>query len=228
METLPTTIPSIHDVLAMNNKGAHCLAIGDNQHAMEQFLRALSAIQRVTQYFGDHVKFFNPGADSTDQQVFVKGAHQFPSLRSQSFFVYGEALFLLPEQSSTDISSDRLPLISAAVLFNLALTFHDEGMSTSESGLDRALDLYRMCLELLESESEDCLSTRALAILAANNKCHIHYERSQFVEASRCLEAVSELMQGQEDLGAALSVEDVTGLVLNLMLVNPPSAARAA
>jgi hypothetical protein len=106
-----------------------------------------------------------------------------------TFFVFNRALVL----DSSPFNGVGLAFANAAILFNLALTFHQRGRTFCEAvKLQRAMHLYELAASLIVDVSSP---QGALVIAALNNQAHIHRELCQFKEACDVLEEVCDLAE---------------------------------
>lgn len=150
-------------------------------------------------------------------------------------YIYGRPI-LLEEPSQAHNLECVLSFYSASILFNLALACHHVGITNGrESALNRATLLYKMSIQLLHncqtstgSSSELGTAPAVLSLLALNNRAQIHYETCDYVQSSTCLSQMSRILHNSDFLYGALPEDDVEGLLLNVMLLETPSAAHAA
>jgi hypothetical protein len=61
-----------------------------------------------------------------------------------------------------------------------------------------------------------------------NNKAQIHYDQCEYIQCVDCLQEVPMIMGSVEGVHSTLSQKDIQGLLLNVMLLNTPTAAQAA
>ena len=111
----------------------------------------------------------------------------------------------------------------------------DEGvdpMDTSTSSAASAASAYSSAASSSSSSSstgELGTAPLILALLALNNRAQIHYETCEYAESSSCLRQISKIMTDQSQfVYGNLPDCDVEGLLLNVMLLEAPTAAHAA
>jgi hypothetical protein len=88
-------------------------------------------------------------------------------------------------------------MLTAALIYNLGMTFHQEGLKTGDSqALSKALRFYSMAHETLAAAENASLKEKsnglALGFLAvANNIGHVHAKCRRFEEAGVCCNDLS-------------------------------------
>jgi tetratricopeptide (TPR) repeat protein len=103
---------------------------------------------------------------------------QVPGLADGRFYVFDYAL-LYAEDNGPSIDHGSAVIRCAAILFNLALCYHQRGnASKSEDALRSAIDLYRTCARLLLTTDAalECTSITLVAMAALNNEACLHYQ----------------------------------------------------
>jgi tetratricopeptide (TPR) repeat protein len=217
---------SIKQASELNSRGIQFLVEGHSQDAMNAFQSALAGIKEIVS--DDNANFDSEGSMSVSptQRFISESPLIIESLQTDQSFVYNRALVIEEIVSFDDLDS-TLALLSAAILFNLALVCHQSGRSGQEKALKRASVLYRMSLQLLQNcEANEC--TTVICLLALNNRAQIHYELCDYSQSGHCLKQISKIMHDDLRLHESLNAADLEGLLLNVMLQDPPSAARAA
>lgn len=211
-----------------NNEGAILLLSGDCQGAMATFQDALSSIKQVV---NDDEAVLQDTVKSTlpKEACFAirESTSKLPFLENGISYVYDRPLLLdLPTSEDLDAV---LALYSASILFNLALSCHMLGRLGKESAFKRATVLYRMSMQLLQNCSASASNTPALlSLFALNNRAQIHYECCDYNQSTFCLKEMSRIMANATYLYTVLPERDIEGLLLNVMLLERPSAAQAA
>lgn len=220
---------SVNQACYTNNRGVSLLIAGDTKGAMGAFQAALATVKEVVNLCDDH---FESEKDSraTDSVVSLiqESNANLPGLKTGESYLYDRPL-LLETPTAGDLDT-VLTLYSAVILFNLALSCHQLGHRGKDSALKRAAVLYRMSMQLLYN-CPNCGTTPALlSLLALNNRAQIHYEYCDFQQSSHCLKEMTKVMlvPDAKCLYTALPETDVEGLLLNVMLLEPPTAAQAA
>jgi tetratricopeptide (TPR) repeat protein len=213
----------------LNNQGVLLLVEGNMQAAMSVFQSALTGIKQIVN--NEDLEGKMQATTLTPQPSFLReSSDRLKMLQTEHSFIYDRPL-LIDQITTIDDLDSALALLSAAVLFNLALTCHQLGKSGKDEALKRAAVLYRMCMQLLANCDSNDASTTVLALLALNNRAQIHYELCDYHQSKHCLRQCSKIMQDDMNLHGlheTLSPSDLEGLLLNVMLQDPPTAAQAA
>ena len=133
------------------------------------------------------------------------------------FFVYRRALLIVPSDFS---GSHSCYPETAAMLYNLSLSFHIEGhLSNNSTLLDKALKAYNIALALRRRPKvcRKLQCDRLLEIAICNNMAMIHQEFMEFERARACFVSVSRALRSLGNSGF-LEQTEYQGLVLNLMM----------
>lgn len=132
-------------------------------------------------------------------------------------FVYRRALLIVPNEY---LGSHNCYPETAAMLYNLSLSFHIEGHLTNNSTLlDKALKAYKIALAL-RRRPKVCRKLQRdnlLEIAISNNMAMIHQEFMDFERARACFVSVSRALRSLGNTGF-LEQSEYQGLVLNLMM----------
>jgi hypothetical protein len=160
--------------------------------------------------------------------LFYESISTVPGLQGMEFYCYDHGIMIA--DTTKDESEEILSLYSAIVFFNLALVSHrGEGRLRRDKSLKKAALLYGLSAQLLEGPTiPDDMSASILTLFALNNKAQIHYEQCEYIQSVDCMEEISEIMSGVDGLDSNLNTNDIKGLMLNVMLLNVPTAAQAA
>jgi hypothetical protein len=195
---------------------------------MRSFRSALSLLKREASNEDEETNYSGMFTSSEESPLPVcQSTLAIPGLQCTQCYVCDHGI-MITNTTSGD-SETMLSLYSVIVLFNLALASHREGRLGSENSLDKATVLYGMALKLLASSPmPDDISATILILLALNNKAQIHYDQCQYGESSECLTEISKIMGSVYTLQSALHPKDYEGILLNVMLLNAPMAAKAA
>jgi tetratricopeptide (TPR) repeat protein len=218
---------AIKQACSSNNQGVDLLVAGDFVNAMLSFQSALSLLREASNEV-EETYYTEMSASSEESPLPVcQSTLTIPGLEGMQCYVYDHGIMIT---DTTNGDSDKmLSLYSAIVLFNLALASHREGRLGSEKSLEKAAVLYGMALKLLASSPTlDDISTTILILIALNNKAQIHYDQCQYRESSECLTEISTIMGSVDTIRSALNPKDYEGILLNVMLLNAPTAAQAA
>jgi len=223
-----------------NNEGVELLVNQKPQEAMLAFQDALASIKNAVN--DEHVEAPSSESISSSEQIPIEPIKSVLSIQASTTsaglsamactYVYDKPI-VLQETSMSNDQESMLTFYSAAVLFNLALACHQVGRNGKESALKRAALLYRMSSQLLQNCQANGVTGLGatpviLSLLALNNRAQIHYEHCDYGVSSQCLREMSRVLTDAHFLYSALPEADVEGLLLNVMLLEAPSAAQAA
>lgn len=147
-----------------------------------------------------------------------------PGTHDGTFFVFDRAIFISDDFDCYNASS-HLPLVSAVVLFNLALSCSVMANRSGCSQLQqRTLSLYKLCTTLLSHDTS--LASVRIRIMADNNSAAMHYLNGGHSKAFDCATRVSSLLHCNEHcFGRRISNEVLTNVMI---LLKKPQIANAA
>jgi hypothetical protein len=218
---------SIKYACSLNNQGVDLLVSGNSLSALKSLQRAWTLLQGAS----NEVKTTScsemtlPNEEAT--LPFCESPATIPGLEGMAFYLYDHGIMITGTANGE--SKEMLSLYNTIVLFNLALLVHREARLGRPKSLKKAALLYKMTLErLLSSPMPDDMSATMLTLFALNNKAQIHYDLCEYLQSVDCMEAISKIMGDVHGVHCTLGPEDVEGLMLNVMLLNVPTAARAA
>jgi hypothetical protein len=218
---------SIKYACSLNNQGVDFLVSGQSTRAIKAFQSAVGLLEQAV---NDAERTSCTGMNLLSQeatQPFCESFSTVPGLQDMHCYVYDHGIIIT--DTSKGESDEMLALFTAIVLFNLALTTHRQGILGSEKSLKKASLLYSLAEKLLTrcTIPEDA-STTILTLLALNNKAQIHYDQCEYLHSVDCMKTILKIMGSVQDLYFTLSHEDLEGILLNVVLLNPPTAAQAA
>lgn len=249
---------SIHQASYLNKQGGYLLAAGRPYEAFDAFNTAFDAIGSATisikQAESERAapasdlsssRPKKPQEDYIQSISVVQQQGRWPSISNSTnrangnnsgdcckHFIYNQA-FLFDTDHLLEVPSSHLcELFTAAVIFNMALTFQqrceDSNPSVIHVAQATSLNLYYMTMQLInECACEfDC---RSLLVAALNNTSCIYYdmndvekyEETQFV--LRCL--LTDLMATRPD---TFEQQSIKGFLFNVTLLRRPFSAGAA
>lgn len=141
-------------------------------------------------------------------------------------FVYTNAFRL---ETYGETSRLDIDLICAVIVFNMALSYHTcKQLDESADLRSSSLQLYELCLSLVENARRDSLECRIFRSVCLNNMAHLSYENDDFSDMVDLLDDLMQSLNQDESLCAFFEEGVIQGFVLNSMYMHPPIAARAA
>jgi hypothetical protein len=223
------TMNSIKNACSLNNQGVDLLVSGESTRAREVFQSALSLFKQAeAEAETTSCTEMNIPCDDSSPP-FWESTSKVSGLQGLNCFVYDHGV-IISDNVNCDTDETRISLYVAIVIFNSALASHSEGAALGqEKALMKASTLYSLVVQLLTRTTilQDT-STTILTMLALNNKAKIHYDQCEYVQSVDCMKNISKIMCTNRGLHSSLNHEDLEGLLLNVLLLSTPSAAKAA
>jgi len=246
----------LHQAVATNNEAVYLLDSGNLAEAVCAFQRAV-AIMKVAASSSvpppppsgirsqPHRKNGSVKADS------LFGFHHssaLPGLQYGHAFVYDRPLLIPQAAASVNLAraspsqvDSMVTVTSTILMFNFAMACHHIGKITGQDApLQHAYQLYGLVLQCLQCNNNnddeahhhhpDESITLVLQCLALNNLAQLQYcEYSEFEKSRTCL---AELLRTASKCACCfdlyLAPDQVEELMLNLIHLDPPTAASAA
>jgi tetratricopeptide (TPR) repeat protein len=248
---------SLDQAVKLTNKGTSLLVSGQEDRAIKEFKTALE-IMAKSGLSGRHPNLAVPTQDSQRaydsfdgakalSSLAGKSAEQPPSYASpvrlpsplaatggehSSFFVYSHALKV--NISGGMYCAEGMDiLISAIIIFNMALLYHLKGIRENAASKHHAksMRLYNMSLDLLKNLNNNSSYHEDVALLQVacwNNMSHISYEQADFDTALLQLSELQWLLCMMDVRPDHFTADDMQLFMLNGMLMRALSSARAA
>ena len=242
-------VMQLQEVASLNRKGVAKLAACDTREALHFFQRALQSLHEIQTSLPLSLRSAKDDSHSECPSLSlpqIRSSAVIPHLRSDNFFVYDQALIVCPAQQAV-ISPRHLTFYSAAIAFNMGLSFHLKAnlrthKTSSSSSFKKAAICYKQALVDINTNSN--LNTNAsqpnngdtnmMQLLAMNNQCQVNYLLGNINEVKGGLELIRKLSPTAVLLRCNSPVFQKQGVIGELMLNvlvsngNPVSAAPAA
>lgn len=212
--------------LTLNSQGVFLLEQGNAGQASKAFQESLQIFKQAVSFIETLENVAK--TDSSPSQTFVQSPNIVPGLESSSGFIYNHAIIIDHIPQTLGEIDILLPLYSAIVLFNLGLAYHRDAKLGRESAFQRTIMLYRMALKLLDNFEAKNTDISAIALLVLNNQAQAHYESCDYQHSGICMAKVSSLIYNADGFKQVFQEDVMEGLILNVMLHDAPTAARAA
>jgi tetratricopeptide (TPR) repeat protein len=190
----------LQNTRSLNNQGVELLVSGKSSEASKTFKLALQllASDEEAKYETDGERYDEKVNEEVPELDLSQSLSVVPDLQADHFFVYNQAITIM-EATVTNVNDEAISQHSYAILFNLALCFHREGMLGSKKLLVKAAFLYAKCLQILSldvtANSEQIPSSTVLAVVALNNQAQIHHELSEHSNALSCMAQVTSMLK---------------------------------
>ncbi|CAJ1958200.1 unnamed protein product [Cylindrotheca closterium] len=236
----------MEESMRSNNEGVAHAASNHVNQAADEFCKSLRIAQHLLS--GVSPEYNDLQSPSTDPMHLPTDMgneryHHYHTTKTVRFvksgpsgvFVYQKAL-ILESTSSASMTSEtlanRLSTYCAATCYNLALLYHQEGLSTGRSRcIDKAEQLYSACLRLLQNGNLSCLNptTLLITIIASNNLAEIELSKGMVQTASSHIQFVEWLVYECQvvklDLFSPEEIHDLMGNMLHGKGMNTATAA---
>jgi hypothetical protein len=241
------TMNALDQVIQLNNEGVNLLSAGADRQAVMTLTRSLTFVQQLSEPKALPVpnnpavpsnslgssessdRFTNAGPFSCGERVTALPS-QAPlvNLQDSCYFIYNKAVTISPD-AQRDASST--PVFSACVIFNLALAYHRRGMNqksqNKNANIEKAERLYEMICKLVQGSMSDDTAV-FVGMVAINNLSYIHYQQRRYQQTKEELDWLSFIILQAGSKPSMLSNDDLTLLLLNVLLMTPPKCAGAA
>ena len=218
-------------VIQLNNQGVSLLEARRDKQAVSSLSQALLMVQTA---FAQEDQSSASSSSCMDVDPQHEIFHSFAASRkplwniqNSNYFVFNKAITIVP--TSVPKSMEDASFYCAAVILNLALAYHRHFIRGNMHCIDKAEKLYGMVCTLLRDSPEDYASLMLFRMIATNNMSHLHYEQRRYEETRDDLSALSFLVRRMDTkIACVLDEADVNQLLLNVLLMTPPSHAPAA
>ena len=179
-------ISQAHSMIAetscLNRNGATLALQGNASEASNYFRSAMQVLVNLTA--GQHMMPSRNASFITPRNISSMGL-EFP--KEDSFCIYNSLLVFEPHASTATAGPQLeydISYFSAAILFNLALIYHQRAANTGEFQFYRAADhMYLKGLVILQNFPEFAdVDMTALQLSILNNQAHIRLKLGQTVE----------------------------------------------
>lgn len=244
MERLSHNIPAS----SLNNSAIMYLQAGKSHEAMELLQIALSKLrdqfmESEESDWDEHCESDEPtqeSNDGTDDQR-MKCDQESAEGPSKALNVFSSIPVWMPQDTSFLIFYDRAllvdtntpchdsELLSAVILFNMALLHHSRGVSYCKTdSLELASRLYRIALDILQKEVD--LGANYLLLMAIyNNMAHIDSHLFRVEEMKKSLEEIRTILMSDviDSDDASLDEDDYAIFFMNSMFGSEKELAVA-
>jgi hypothetical protein len=203
-----------------NNDGVRSLLNGDQRGAIQSMGESIKVMKAVVS---------NTGASSAaapsrcHSAIHETCTAEIPSMESSDTIVFNQAILIPADGDDAQAPGEfELNIYTSAVIFNLALAHHSRG---DEKSMARAEQLYAMVIKLLKGNSLHMHTALIVKLACINNLSQIRYSKGDYKGAREGLNQVSGFIL-QNDV--MLDEPGIQGLLMNALLLKPPTAAPAA
>ena len=204
---------TIHNAAMLNQTGAAYLASNQPDRAVKCFQTALEYVTNT-----DDIIMQAPSSHDPRQPL-----SSAISQDSEEDYIYTKPFFFNPAASMTE---EEIAPFGAVILFNLALSYHEQAKTAGDSNLQVAMRLYEKCLTLLRHHSNfDCSN---VIIAALHNQAKICEDLCAFAMAGHKYKLLSTLLERDEIRTDTLESDDLNSICLNIYFFKFPTCAPVA
>ena len=225
---------SLRHIIDLNLRGVLLLAAGNNKNAVVEFSRALAKLHdmvKASKMLSDTLSL--PSNIETESPSHLcQSDFALPSFSNTEIYICGRPILILPDDHEEISQVQQFSfLLEAALLFNMALAWHQDGLvGGREMSLRQAAWLYNRCCISLENVPlfSFVAAGRGLCAMALNNVAQIYHDQCDYNMADFCLHNLSICVSSSSVANGRFLCNEIEGILLNLIHCVPPTVARAA
>jgi hypothetical protein len=223
------TMDSLLLALRLNNEAVNLLTEKRIPEAVRSFEAALLGMKQAT-VEGSGWNRAVPLAGRGEQRDFLLLGPRI-GLESDVCFIFDRPM-LVPCDPKIDTCADVELFVhwtSTVTVFNYALACHHYSMvSGSDTGLQKAVCLYKLAIKMAASSESDRVMYAVLECAALSNLAHALYEQCSFGASVSSSLAVYDKVSVTSDLDSYLSQDEIENLLMISLYLQAPAAAQAA
>jgi tetratricopeptide (TPR) repeat protein len=222
---------SLHLALRFNNEGVLLLLQNQDEFAMESLTRGLSLLKQALLIREQQCQSCQ---SDQDLQVCQDGILHHSTTALPGFdedakcLLYNNAVTFKVEE--TQHSLNQVHIYCAAIILNISLVYHRQGRidcNKRDVCLAKAERTYESIAVLLRKENGG--TALLLKVGALNNLANLRHEQGLYDDSQQGFQNLATLINGSgSEISSVLNSQTVRGLLLNVLLATPPSAAPAA
>jgi hypothetical protein len=214
------TMSLFQEAANLNNAGVISLLEGNDASAIESMTRAMQLMKEEISKRPANVRTASSTPREGTETV------EIPRMESSDTIIFNQAV-RFPTDFTLPNDVDLIIYISC-VIFNLALSHH---FKASCCGHDistvKAEKLYGMVLKLLDDSTLTVHTALVVKLACINNLSQIRHSQGDYKHAREALSQVSYFMN-QSSNRAMFDEPEIQGLLMNVLLLKEPMAAKAA
>lgn len=164
---ITTPYAKLEEALKLNNDGVAYLVAKDTRGAANAFRKAIDIMKMISSDDLCGALLLEHAPEDKSGGLVV--GLEIHGLDQDSLFIFNRAIVL-----STSVGEVDFLMANVAIVFNMALTYHQEAHGTDNIvNLENAALLYSMAVNLLANSTRDVFAAWALTVAALNNQAHI-------------------------------------------------------
>jgi tetratricopeptide (TPR) repeat protein len=207
----------------LGQEGGEALSRGDGNQACQKFKASLEILENVSVAIEQET---DP-KDAVQVLSNTLTPYAIPNLCSGDFFVCNKAL-IFDVTDCQAVNSVNVALLTLVTLYNMALAYHQRGMSTGSTKMFQfAYRIYDQCLQLCAVLPENELTdVDVLSIMILNNVAHVYQCAGEYNKAMDTLQRMNAFAHCSSP--SLQNLEFFDEILLNIMVGKSPRAAACA
>lgn len=216
-----STMSLFQEAAQLNNQGVIALIEGDDAFAIEAMTKSIKMMKQ---------ELAKPSSESCDAKP--TSACE-PELRTveipdmecsdDQHEIFNQAIHIPCDGDESEID---IHVYSSAVIFNLALAHHRQGLQGVAASQQKALKLYSMVLKVLDDSLFEFRTAVMVKLATVNNLSQIQFANGDYEEAKEGLNHLAGFLRIAS--GDILAEPQVQGLLMNVLMYRAPKVAAAA
>ena len=205
----------------LNNQGVIALTEGDDAFAIDAMTKSIRMMKE---------ELAKPTTDAIDNKLNVScepelRTVEIPDMDSsdEHHEVFNQAIHIPCDGDESDLD---IHVYSAAVIFNLALSHHRQGLHGNLVSQAKALKLYNMVLKVLDDSMFQFRTAVMVKLATINNLAQIQFANGNYEEAKDGVYHLASFLRIAN--GDVLAEPQVQGLLMNVLMFRAPKVAAAA
>mmetsp|Transcript_3067 Transcript_3067/g.6839 ORF Transcript_3067/g.6839 Transcript_3067/m.6839 type:complete len:190 (+) Transcript_3067:2178-2747(+) len=179
--------------ILQNNMGVEYLQEGQHKLALQHFEAAALQLYQIAHIINNTQTTDTPVSSCKDMCISKE-----PSIVKENSFISSSPIFI-HQHRDCNVSSKSYTMQSAAILFNMGLTYHLSFMQSYalDDAISNAMNLYGMAYSLAMQVSDEAGSNQII-MAALNNLGEIHHESGDFERSRSYLEDLTAYIASQQ------------------------------
>mmetsp|Transcript_27246 Transcript_27246/g.63275 ORF Transcript_27246/g.63275 Transcript_27246/m.63275 type:complete len:222 (-) Transcript_27246:65-730(-) len=213
--------------ILQNNLGVEYLQEGDHSLALQHFEAAAFHLYQIAHIFQNRQTSGSETIPAFCQDTVVFSKEE--SILNGGSLICSNPI-VLHEQWDDNISSECYTLQSAAILYNMGLTYHLSFLRphSLDNSIRNAMNLYDMAYSLAVQEARGQEESPLVVMAALNNLGELHHELGEFETSRLYLENLTAYISSLDDPSERKDAIERHEFMLNSMILRAAHGAAAA